>query len=305
MELAEDGSPFGLKLDSIISSLTGATVSPPAGAPPSASIDLGATNPNDGDQVTFKFKLPDGTIEVVQLTASSASPPPAGSFEIGATSDETATNLNAALGDAIKTIGKTALVAASAMAATDSFFSSSPQRVNGSPANAAMSLRNATAADTVSWYTGEAGAGSARATSIARVDQSITVQYGARANEEAIVTQVKAIAVLAAVQTAPSNPDANAQVAALTQRVTQNLSMQPGRQTIQDIQADFAGAQTTMKDAAARQTQAQSMLKTMVDQAESVSTEQVISQILALQTSLQASYQVTSMLSQLSLVKFL
>jgi hypothetical protein len=42
-----------------------------------------------------------------------------------------------------------------------------------------------------------------------------------------------------------------------------------------------------------------------VDQAESVSTDQVASQVLALQNALQASYQTTSILSQLSLTKFL
>ena len=43
----------------------------------------------------------------------------------------------------------------------------------------------------------------------------------------------------------------------------------------------------------------------MVDQAETVSSDQVASEILALQNALQASYQTTSMLSQLSLVKYL
>ena len=66
-----------------------------------------------------------------------------------------------------------------------------------------------------------------------------------------------------------------------------------------------ATAQATMKDAAARQTQSQSMLQNIIDQAETVSTDQVASEILALQTSLQASYQTTSMLSQLTLTKYL
>jgi hypothetical protein len=47
------------------------------------------------------------------------------------------------------------------------------------------------------------------------------------------------------------------------------------------------------------------MLQSIVDAAESVSTDQVASQILALQTALQASYQTTAMLSQLTLTKYL
>ena len=43
----------------------------------------------------------------------------------------------------------------------------------------------------------------------------------------------------------------------------------------------------------------------MVSNTEGIDQNQVASEILALQTSLQASYQTTSMLSQLSLVKYL
>jgi flagellar hook-associated protein 3 FlgL len=302
--VAEDASPspFGLKLNSVSSSLTGATVTGPAGSPASVSINV-AANPNNGDQISFKFNLPDGTTEQIQLTASSAVPTPSGSFTIGATPAATSANLNAALNTAIGTLANTSLVAASAVAASNNFFGSPPLRVGTSPFATATTLVPGTAANTVSWYTGEAGAGSARASSIARIDQSVTVQYGARANEQAIRTQLQSVAVLAAVTS--TGPNAAAQVAALSSRVTQNLTAQPGQQTIQDIQSDFSIAQTTMKDATARQTQTQAMLQNIVDQAESVSPDQVASQILALQTALQASYQTTAMLSQLSLTKFL
>ena len=133
----------------------------------------------------------------------------------------------------------------------------------------------------------------------------MTVQYGARANETAIRSQLQTLAVFAAVTTSAANPNAAAQVQELSLRATQNLLPQPGRQTIQDIQSDFATAQLTMKDATARQKQTTGMLQGIVDQAESVSSDQVASQILALQTALQASYQTTAMLAQLSLTKFL
>ena len=63
--MAEDvaGSPFGLKLNAVSSSLTGATVTGPSGSPAAVSVDLGATNPNPGDQVSFTFNLPDGTTQ--------------------------------------------------------------------------------------------------------------------------------------------------------------------------------------------------------------------------------------------------
>jgi flagellar hook-associated protein 3 FlgL len=434
VQVAEDvaGSPFGLKLSAISSSLTGATVTGPAGSPAAVSIDLGATNPNNGDKVSFAFTLPDGTTESIQLTASSATPPPVGSFAIGANSTVTSANLKAALNTAIGTLANTSLVAASAVAAGSDFFSSAgtatgsvvnnkaavpapitgatllsgaastdslaanfaagdtitvngtpitfvasgatgnnqlnvtdsvqtlltridsitgtstpstisggvialhtddaadltvassnsaafaalgfgvtatatlpPLRVSGSPLSAATSLVSGTPANTISWYTGEAGPGPARATATARVDQSVTVQYGARANETAIRSQLQTLAVFAAVTTSAANPNAALQVSALSQRVAQNLARQPGQQTIEDIQSDFATAQLTMKDATARQKQAQGMLQGIVDQAENVSPDQVASQILALQTALQASYQTTAMLAQLSLTKYL
>ena len=60
-----------------------------------------------------------------------------------------------------------------------------------------------------------------------------------------------------------------------------------------------------MKDIAARQSQSKIMLQDLVDQSETINSDQVATELLALQTRLQASYQTTSMLSQLTLVKFL
>jgi flagellar hook-associated protein 3 FlgL len=434
VQVAEDvaGSPFGLKLNAVSSSLTGATVTGPGGSPNSVSISLGATNPNNGDQVSFEFNLPDGTTESIQLTASSATPPPAGSFAIGATVAATAANLNTALTTAIGTLANTSLVAASAVQAGNDFFNTTgtaigtvannqaavpapitgatllsgavgtdslttsfaagdtitvngtpitfvaagatgnqlnvtdsvqtlltkidsitgtstpstisggvvtlhtddaaslsvtsshpaalaalglgptvtatqpPLRVSGSPLGSAISFVSGTPANTVSWYTGNKGpVASARASSTARVDQSVTVQYGAQANETAIRSQLQTLAVFAAFSAPPAGTNSAGQISALSQRVTQNLTAKPGTQTIQDIQTDFATAQMTMKNATSRQTQSQSMLQSIVDQAETVSPDQVASEILALQTSLQASYQTTSMLSQLTLTKFL
>src|SRR5205085_6968988 len=116
VSVAEDvaGSPFGFKLNAITSSFTGATVTGPSGSPAAVSVNLGPTNPNNGEQVTFTFNLPDGTTEAIQLTASSATPPPSGCFAIGANSTATAANLKAALNTALGTLANTSLVAASA-----------------------------------------------------------------------------------------------------------------------------------------------------------------------------------------------
>ena len=146
------GSPFGLKLASVNSSLTGATVTP-AGPPQSISVDLGATNPNAGDTITFTFTLPDGTTQTLQLQATSSASPGPNQFVIGATSDVTAANLQAALAAGVTQIGQTTLPSASAVAASNNFFDHPPMRVSGSPATA-TALVAGTSANTVSWYTG-------------------------------------------------------------------------------------------------------------------------------------------------------
>lgn len=429
--LAEDGSSFGLKLGSITSALTGATVTQPTGTPPAATVDLGAVNPNDGDKVAFNFNLPDGTSEQIALTATTTNPPPAGSFLIGVDTAATTVNLQSTLTASIQKLSDTSLVAASAIAASNNFFnpsativgsaqnnkalapapitgatllsgaastdslatnfaagdtitvngtpitfvasgasgnqlnvtdsvqtllakvdsisgtttpstinggaitlhggdgtsltvtssnttafaslgfgptvtaSATPLRVGGPPFATAGNLIAGTAANTVSWYTGENGPDPARGTAVARVDQSITVQYGARANEQALRYQLQNIAVYAAVTTKSSNPNASAQVNALQQRISANLAPQPGQQSIQDMMAEFAGAGTAIKSATDRQTQLKGMAQTMLDSIEGINPDEVATKVLALQTNLQAAYQTTSMLYQTSLTKFL
>jgi flagellin-like hook-associated protein FlgL len=305
VSLAQDSSPFGIKLGAVSSTLTGATVTGPTGSPAAISVDLGATNPNPGDQLNITLNMPDGTTQSIKLTATTTSPPPTGSFTIGATPAATAANLQTALTTSITTVANTSLVAASAMEASSNFFDQPPQRVSGPPFNTATSLINGTSANTVSWYTGGTTTGSARATQVAQIGPSQTVDYGIQANEQGIASQLQAIAAFAAFTVSPTNTNAAAQVSDMSASVAQALSTQPTQQSIQDIQTDLANAQTTMSTASSLQTQTQSTLQDMVSQIETVSPDQVASQILALQTSLQASYQTTSMLSQLSLVKFL
>jgi hypothetical protein len=579
INVAEDSptSPFGLKLKAVSSTLTGATLTGPSGSPVSFSIDLNGNNPADGDKLSIQFTLPDGTTEQIDLTASSKTPTPVGSFAIDTTTPaNTATNLNTALNTAIKKLAGTSLVAASAITAGDNFFNTvgsvtanaaatgslrsaytsttatgavalqdnasaaaasttsldatagnhlasgvltalsgttltingntitfnngttvtpagsnttiglgagttatvqdiltaiqtaggagvtatlsasgniqistgtttdvsvtggaaatalgisssarggnvlstppitgstllsgtataggpevlspgltagdtitvngttltfvasgatgnqinvtdsiqtlmskidqitgtskpstihggvitintddpgslnitgssaavlgslgftsttitaakAPLRVGSSPAGTATTLVNGTA-NTVRWYNGNDGPGSARSTAVARVDDSITVQYGAQADEDAIRRQLQAIAVFGTFSTSTTSQYSSGAVAALSQRTAQALTQQPGQQRIEDIQTDIAMAQNTMKDATTRQTQAKAQLQTIIDQAESASPEQVASEILALQNALQASYQTTANLAQLSLVKFL
>src|SRR3984957_10423975 len=154
--VAEDaaGSPFGLKLSSVTSSLTGATVTGPSGSPAAVSFSFGSTNPNPGDAVTLNFNLPDGTTSSVTLTASSTTPAPANTFAIGATPAATAANLNAALNTAIGKVANTDLVAASAVAAGNDFFDPSSSAVGSVATNQQTPAAPITSATALSGTTG-------------------------------------------------------------------------------------------------------------------------------------------------------
>jgi hypothetical protein len=156
----------------------------------------------------------------------------------------------------------------------------------------------------VIWYTGETGTDPARSTATAKIDPSLSVSYGARGNEDAIRNLVQNVATLAAVTISPTDPNGVALSSALDQRLTNNLG-QPGTQTIADIETDLASAQTSLQAAKDRHQQASSTLSDFLQQINGVSNEDVGAQLLTLQTRMQASMQVTSMLTQLSLVNFI
>ncbi len=303
--LSQDGTPFGFALTGVNSSLTGAAVTGPSGSPPSISVAL-ASNPNPGDSIQFQLTLPDGSTQTISLQATTSSPPGANQFTIGTLPSDTATNLQAALTSAITGLTQTALPAASAMAAANDFFGSNPPlRVNGSPPNTSTALVNGTTANTVFWYTGENGSTPARQTASAQVGPAMTIDYGMRANEQALTTLVANVAVLAATTYSATDPNAQANYQALSQEVATNLDGPPGTQTVSDIEADLANAQTTVKNATDNNTQTQTTLQGMLQGFEGVNQTQIGELILTLQNNLSASMSVTARLAQLSLVNFL
>jgi flagellin-like hook-associated protein FlgL len=309
VQIDEQATTFGFKLGSITTNVTGATISGPTGSPASMSIDFSAAVPNPGQTVTVRLNLPDGTSENLTLTATTDSPPGANEFTIGATAGQTATNFQATLTTSIEKLGASALTAASAVAASGEFFDADagnpPQRVAGSPPYfAATGMVAGTTANTVIWYTGETGSDPARSTATARIDQSLSVSYGARANEEAIRNLVQNVATLAAVTISPTDPNGVALSSELDNRIAVNLG-NTGIQTISDIETDLASAQTSLQAAKGRHQQANATLSDFLQQIDGVSNEDVGAQLLTLQTRMQASLQVTSMLYQTSLVNYI
>lgn len=308
VSVTEDAGVFGLKLASANSTMANANVVGPSGAPAALSVDFTGA-PNSGDTFTLRFTLPDGSSENLALTATTDSPPKANQFTIGATPAATAANFQAALSAGVSKIVGTLLTAASAVVASNDFFSADannpPVRVDGPPFDSATATTGGSAADTVIWYTGEAGSDSARATAIARVDPSLTVSYGARANEDGLRTLVQNIATLAAVTMTPSDPNTAPMSAALNQRLRSNLDAANGTQAFTNIAAELAVARNSLGAAKSRHQQTAATLSDFLQQIDGVSNEEVGAQILTLQTRMQASMQTTAMLFQTSLVNYL
>lgn len=309
VQVQQDASPFGFKLSSVSTTIATATTSPPAGAPPSMSVDLGATNPNVGDTVTFSFTLPDGTNESVTLTATDSATPGPNEFTIGATSDLTAAAMQAKLTTATTKLANTSLMAASAIKASSEFFAADvnnpPLRVDGPPFNTATGQIAGTSANTVVWYTGEVSADPARSSAVARVDSALVVSYGTRANEQGISWLIQNVATLAATTFSPTDPDGQERSQALNARLQPNLDVPAGTQKVENIQAELAATQNSIKGAKDRHQQLSATLSDFLDSVKGVSNEEVGAQILALQTRLSASLQTTAMLYQTSLINYL
>lgn len=309
VSVAEDAvSPFGFKLASVNSSLTNATVSGPSGSPAALSVNFTGA-PNDGDAVTLNFNLPDGTTQNLTLTATTQSPAGANQFTVGATPAATAANFQSALTAAVGGLAATSLKAASTMSASNDFFdgdsSNPPQRVAGPPYDTATGMTAGTAANTVIWYTGEDGAGSARATASARVDPNLVISYGTRANETALRNLVQNVATLAAVTISPSDPNGSGLSTALGQRLSTAMSGSPGVQTISDMETELAGAQASMNSSKSTHQQTSATLTNMLQGITGVSNEQVGAELLTLQNQMAATMQTTALLYQTSLVNYI
>jgi flagellar hook-associated protein 3 FlgL len=309
VSLTEDAGVFGFKLAGATTNISGATVTGPSAPPAVLSVDLGATNPSAGNTVTFTFTLPDGTTRDLKLTATASSTPAAGEFTIGAATTDTALNLQTSLTQSLGTLAQTELVAASAVAAGDNFFntnaSNPPQRVDGPPFDTATGLIAGTTANTVQWYLGDNGTDDPRSTALTRADTSLTVAYGARANEDALRTSVQSMAIFAAMSFSPTDPNGQRQYSALKDRLNTALVGSANTQKMSDLAGELAGAQTALNNAKDRHDQTGLTLQNLLQSVEGAPTELVASQILAMQTSLQATLQTTALLLKTSLINYL
>jgi flagellar hook-associated protein 3 FlgL len=311
-------SEFGFKIAD--AETTSAAVSLTETGSPITQVDVDFTaQPSAGDTITLDLTNPDGTTSRVTLTATLSDSPAAGQFTIGATAGDTAANFQTALGTSLDRTVATDLRAASASRAAETFFDTfggaAPQRVDaasgGGTLATATDLKDGTTDDTVFWYKGynaavDPGDPSTlpRNDAVARVDTSIDVAYGARANEDGLRLMVQALA-LTSVETFSGSVETDEdRYRALMERTRETLAFDGSAQEPADIHAEIAVGGNIATQALARHKVSKSAMLEMLDGVEGVKMEDVAAQILTLQTRLQASYQTTAILSQLSLVNY-
>jgi flagellar hook-associated protein 3 FlgL len=318
--LAQDNSNFGYTPTAVATSDPSAvTVTQPTGTPPSLSVQF-TSPPAAGDTVGITLGLPDGTSTSLTMTAVTGTPANPGEFQIGADPATTAANFQTALTSSIQGATPSTLAAASNYAAANNFFNGSGesvQRVAIDPGTnsyaTATGFESAaqTASDTVQWYTGENSATDARSSVTTKVDSTASVSYGVEANEEGFTNLVRSLAVQSiqtypttdAATTAASQAKFDAVAGGQTSMLSEADDSTPGSLT--SIGVDLGLAQSTLKNLSDQHASYSTQLQDIVANAENADPNEVASQILQVQTQLEASYSVMSMVSQLQLANYL
>lgn len=317
VSLTEEGTGtnvFGMKLDGASTTMTGANITggTSAGAAPhSFSIDLTA-QPNAGETLTLTLKQPDGTSSTLTLTAGTTNSTDGTTFAIGTSAAATAANLEAALQTRLATIAASDTTAASAVAAANDFFDiqngAMPKRVDlsgGATLATATGLVDGTAADTVLWYRGTNDATSARGDASARIDTSVSVDFGVRANEKAFTDQIKVIAVMATIDVSGGTANDKLLYGATVDRVKPVLTDRSSAKSLQAVETEMVGVQQAAKLASNRLKVATNTYQASVDASLQVDDTTLAVQISTLQTQIESSYKAASILYKLSLVDYM
>lgn len=306
--LTEENTVFGMKLSGVSTTSANISTTPPTGSPQSLTVQFGATLPTAGDKVQVNLTMPDGTQEQVILVATTGTPGP-GEFQIGTDADTTAANFQTSLTNSLKGVAETKMVSASAFAAAENFFNGQGQpvlRVDGPPYDTATGTIAGTTANTMYWYTGEDST-DPRNTVTARVGEGTTVGYGVQANEYGFTNLIQTLAAIAVQDFPDSDPTSEARYTSMMERNASRLAdtkdNTPG--SLAAITVELGLAQSTTGSIGERHTTHSAQLNSMLQDIEQAPTEQIAMEILALKTRLEASYQTTALLSQLSLVNYI
>jgi flagellin-like hook-associated protein FlgL len=304
------GDAFGFQLDTVAgasSSSASVTTTGPSGAPEALSFEV--TGPvAAGETVRFAVTMPDGTRQDITLTAADSWGDGENVFQVDPNPAATAANLGVAIRNAIDDLARTDLAAASAVRAGHDFFDNNPPLrvvpdvVNGI-AGATSTVADAT--NTVVWYQGEDGPLDARLTNTTRVDDGVQVAYGARANEDALRTTLRELAVFSAQSFDVDDPSAANRYTQVAGRTRDNLDDPSGGTLPRSIALEVGTASTLMEATKERHIATRAVYNDILEGTDGITQEEVAAKLLNIQTRLEATYSVTAMLRELSLVNYL
>ncbi|AKR56213.1 hypothetical protein XM25_10475 [Devosia sp. H5989] len=308
--ITQNNTVFGYQLSSVSTDSAKINVAQNAGPPATMDVKF-AANPKAGESVSFELKLPDGTTTTMKMTAVLGAPGP-GEFQIGADAAETSANFTMGVQATLGDLSKTTLSAASTYQASNDFFSADghPMRVDtaGPPPVAledAVALRDGSA-DTVIWYTGQQS-GNARLSATAQIDDTTKVGYGVRANEDGLLQMVRTLASMSIESYPTDDVTSKGRFDAMVERQMSNLSSDTAAMdgSVEGISLELGVVKNSIGNTTERNTAYAYQLETMLTDVENVNMEQTAMELLALKTRLEASYQTTASVAQLSLVNYL
>jgi len=308
------GLPFGMSIKGVSSTFSQGSVSLGNTTPPTMTADFSAGIPKSGEAVTITLNLPDGTTTPLVMTAGTSNGN--GTFAIGTTGAETATNFQSALTATLKQVANVQLFNASAVKQATDFFSASttnpPQRIlPGSDgtlytATSFSTDVQANGSKTVAWYSGtDANAGGDPRLDVSSlIGEGVRIGTGVRGNEKGFAETLGALAAAAVIS--PSTTDetlANSQFSDIVNRSSTQVTT--GHTDLEAISASLSSAQSAVKTESSNQTAYKALLQQAFDSKTSVTPEQAATELSALQTQLQVAYQVTSRLMKMSLADYL
>lgn len=236
------------------------------------------------------------------------------SFAIGNSPAATASNLSTAIQNALGSAASSTLTASATARASANFFSASnstvaagtaPLRVTYDPTTKEPSYTVDTSGKTVIWYQGDASSSSALSTQTVQVSATNSIGVGARANDPGIQSLLAGLATVAISLPNSSDTNASAIYSAVTSQAQALLTPTGTNPNVQDTVTALSLASSQLSNAASTNTTIQNTLQTTLNGIEQAPTQEVVAKLLDMQTRLQASYQITSSLSKLSLVNYL
>lgn len=310
VRLAEEAvTDFGFDLRTVDNNLSGVTAAITGTEPAALDVDFNA-QPQIGEQFRLFLNLPDGSQSLIELQVATNSSDE-NSFTLGATPADTAANFEAALRDRLDFTARTELNAVSRIEAADNFFNTEggqpPQRLDtpGTP-ETALGLVDGTAANTVFFYNGQNDADNPRDGITTRVDDSIVVEYGLRANEDALRAGITSLAAFAIGDFTSGTEDENQAIhAAFATRTSSDLAVQVDAPSIQSITQEIAGIQVIAGNAGLRHNASIETLTGFREDIERADPTEVAIQLLSLQTQIEASFSASARISEVSLLNFL